>query len=74
MTTPPRRGTNFPNLPKLPDPSAPIRALVKAMTDIQEQGTDAMQAAGQLKQDAQEGMGKLRAFIKTGLGGPRGKA
>ena len=57
MTTPqPPRGTRFPNLPKLPDPSAPIRAFLKSVTDLREQAEDTVEAGEQLAATAGEGL------------------
>lgn len=69
--TPNPRGTRFPGLPRLPDPSAPLDALLKTFKDIQDQGTRAMEAADELAQTAQEGAVSLNRAIKTRLKAPR---
>ena len=71
MTTPqPPRGTRFPNLPKLPDPSAPIRAFIKTVTDLREQAEDTVEAAGELAASAGEGLTFLQQKGKEAIRKP----
>ena len=71
MTTPRQpRGTRFPDLPKLPDPSAPIKAIIKTMTDLREQAEDTVEAAGQLAASAGEGLTFLQAKGKEAIKKP----
>ena len=65
------RGTRFPSLPKLPDPSAPMEAFLKSIQDLQDQGTRAMETADQLVQTAAEGASSLQQAAKTRLKAPR---
>lgn len=68
------RGTRFPgfpSLPKLPDPSAPLDALLKGIQDLQGQGDRALKTADQLTQTAMEGASALQKAAKTRLKAPR---
>jgi hypothetical protein len=75
MTTeaPKPRGTKFPgfpSLPKLPDPSAPLDAILNGLHDLQDQGTRAIEAADQLTKTAAEGASALQQTAKTRLKAP----
>ena len=75
MTTdaPKPRGTKFPgfpSLPKLPDPSAPLDAILKGIQDLQDQGTRAIEAADELGRTAMEGASALQQTAKTRLRTP----
>lgn len=61
MTSPrPPRGTRFPELPKLPDPSAPLRAFINSLANLKQQTQDTVEAAEQLGASASEGLDFLR--------------
>ena len=70
MTPPSQRGTRFPNLPKLPDPSAPIRAFLKTVTDLREQAEDTVEAGEQLAASAGEGLAFFQKKTKEALKKP----
>ena len=68
------RGTRFPgfpSLPKLPDPSAPLDAVLKTFPDLQDQGARAIEAADELTRTAAEGAVSLQQTVKTRLKAPR---
>lgn len=72
MTTeaPRPRGTRFPSLPKLPDPSAPLNALLKTIQDLQDQGGRAVEAVDQLTRTAAEGAAALQQTAQSRLKAP----
>ena len=67
---PKTRGTRFPSFPRLPDPSAPLEAILKGIQDLQDQGTRAIESADQLAKTVSEGVGALQETAKTRLKTP----
>lgn len=71
MMEPPKpRGTRFPSLPRLPDPSAPLDALLKTIQELQDQGTRAIESVDELGRTAMEGASALQQTAKTRLKAP----
>ena len=70
MTTPTPRGTRFPSLPKLPDPSSPIQALRKTIEDLMVQSATAIQSMDELDRNLREGTSLLGQAIKERLKSP----
>ncbi len=70
MTTPPmktRGGTHFPDLPKLPDPSAPLNAFLKSFSEFRKEANEAMKAGDQLSQLLVESAEQIRESVSHKL-------